>query len=76
MAEISRFHARMAVDQLRIAGKNQQRCETRRNGVGLADAIVLQMEFVEFARRGQCSDANAERELRCMVFGQISALWS
>ena len=50
MAEIRRFGARLVVDELGIAGENQQGREARRDVVRLTDVIVLQMKFVELFR--------------------------
>jgi hypothetical protein len=75
MAEVCAFGpCGMAVDEIRAAGENEQRGKTRGNDVGFPDPEMLELELIEFARRRQAFQPNAQSELRCMNIGHVFAL--
>jgi len=72
VAEISGLGSgRMAVNKFGNAGENQHRSELRRHDIGLADAEVVELEFIEFAWCRQPSYTNAQGELWRMVTGHL-----
>ena len=62
----------MAVHVFGNAGENQHRSELRGHDIGLADAEVVELKFVEFTWSRQPSYTNAQGELWRMVTGHLS----
>jgi hypothetical protein len=71
LAEVGGFGPRrVGVDQLRTAGDDQDRGETRGHHEGAPDTKVPEIEFIELPCNRQGFDANPQREFGCIVFSQ------
>jgi hypothetical protein len=71
LAEIGRLCSRrMVVQQLGVAGDDQERGEMRGNDEHTPGSKMTQVKFIELSGGRQSFDSDPERELRCMVSGQ------
>jgi hypothetical protein len=61
-------------DDLRVPGNDEEGRQLRRHRVRHSRAKATQVELVELASLGQARQADAERELGCMVFSQDARL--
>ena len=71
VAAVVADNPRVLVDELSVSGEDQQGRQVRRHDVNPARPEVTEIELVEVAGIRQCFEPDSQRELGCMVFGQV-----